>query len=325
MIDYKCSNSAAPDKVEGFKSDDELNLYELIQILWQGKWTIIIITIMFAAGSVYYALSQPNVYQASVLLAPAEESSAGLSQMAGQFGGIAALAGVNLGGSSNSQTELAVEVVKSTQFLESFVESHDLIVPIMAVKSWDSASDKLVIDDDLYNQSEERWLRAPVGLRGEIPSAQEIREKFLKDIFSINKNEENGLYTVSISYYSPELAKNWANSIVKALNDTMRVRAIEDANRNLTYLKEQLSKTSISEMQNTFYKLVEEQTKSLMLAEAQEEFVFKIVDPAIAPDIKIGPKRALICVLGTLLGGFLSILYVLLSYLFRKKPNELAS
>lgn len=48
-------------------------------------------------------------------------------------------------------------------------------------------------------------------------------------------------------------------------------------------------------MQNTFYKLIEEQTKSLMLAEVQEEFVFKVVDPSVVPEVKYEPKRYLIC------------------------------
>jgi LPS O-antigen subunit length determinant protein (WzzB/FepE family) len=75
-------------------------------------------------------------------------------------------------------------------------------------------------------------------------------------------------------------------------------------------------------MQNVFYQLIEEQTKSLMLAEVQDEFVFKTVDPAIVPEEKAGPKRALICVLATLLGGMLAVAIVLVRFAFRKDEDE---
>ena len=49
----------------------------------------------------------------------------------------------------------------------------------------------------------------------------------------------------------------------------------------------------------------------MMLANVRDEYVFKTIDPAIVPENKSEPKRALICVLGTLLGGLLALIYVL--------------
>lgn len=72
-------------------------------------------------------------------------------------------------------------------------------------------------------------------------------------------------------------------------------------------------------MQSTFYKLIEEQTKSLMLAEVQEEFVFKVIDPAVVPELKDGPQRMLICMLSTLVGGILGFLIVLILHIYRKE------
>ncbi|MCV5928187.1 hypothetical protein OFO11_40450, partial [Escherichia coli] len=79
---------------------------------------------------------------------------------------------------------------------------------------------------------------------------------------------------IAIKHYSPYVAKSWVNWLIEDINKVMRERAISETSQNLFYLNEQLDKTSIADMQNTFYKLIEEQTKSLMLAEAQDEFVF---------------------------------------------------
>ncbi len=304
-------------------SDDEIDLRELFKAVWKGKWIIIATTFIFAVASVLYALSLPNIYKADALLAPAESSSGGgLSKMAGQLGGLAALAGVNLGGGDTSQTDLAVQVMKSRQFVDAFISKHDLLVPLMAAKEWDIATNKLVINEDSYNSNTDEWLREPEGLRGAKPTAQEAFKVFTEDVLIVNQDKESGLYTVSIKHYSPYVAQKWVNWLIEDINKVMRERTIAETSQNLDYLNTQLQKTAVADMQSTFYKLIEEQTKSLMLAEVQEEFVFKTVDPAVVPELKDGPKRALICILGTLLGGMLGVVIVLLRFVFKKEDNS---
>ncbi|SBO12195.1 LPS O-antigen length regulator [Vibrio mediterranei] len=302
---------------------DEIDLKALFLALWKGKWIIVATTFVFAVGAVLFAISQPNTYKADTLLAPAESSGqGGLAKMAGQLGGLAALAGVNLGGGESSQTDLAVQVMKSRQFVDHFIQKHDLMVPIMAAKEWDADTNTLILDGDVYDASTGKWLREPKGLRGAKPTSQEAYDVFIKDMFSVNQDKENRLYTVSIEFFSPYLAKTWTTWLVDDINKVMRERVIAESTQNLDYLAEQLNKTSVAEMQSAFYQIVEEQTKSLMLAEVQEEFIFKVVDPAVVPELKAGPKRALICILGALLGGMLGVAIVLVRFAFRKEDVE---
>ncbi|MEF1167471.1 Wzz/FepE/Etk N-terminal domain-containing protein [Vibrio campbellii] len=303
--------------------DDEIDLREFFKALWKGKWIIIATTFVFAVGAVLYALSLPNIYKSDALLAPTESSNGGgLSKMAGQLGGLAALAGVNLSGAESSQTDLAVQVMKSRQFIEAFINKHELLVPLMAAKGWDLGNNKLILDEELYNPNTGEWLREPDGLRGATPTAQEVFEVFSREVLNVDQDKESGLYTVSVKYYSPYLAQQWVNWLIKDINKVMRERTIAETSQNLAYLNAQLRKTAVADMQSTFYKLIEEQTKSLMLAEVQDEFIFKVVDPAVVPELKDGPKRALICVLGTLLGGMFGVAIVLMRFAFRKKKTE---
>ncbi|EHH3731494.1 LPS O-antigen length regulator [Vibrio parahaemolyticus] len=299
---------------------DEIDLRELFKALWRGKWVIIATTFVFAISSVLYALSLPNIYKADALLAPAESSNGGgLSKMAGQLGGLAALAGVNLGAGESSQTDLAVQVMKSRQFVEAFINKHDLLVPLMAAKDWDLANNKLILDGELYNPNSGKWLREAKGLRGAIPTAQEAFEVFSKEVLSINQDKESGLYTISVKNYSPYSAQQWVNWLIEDINKVMRERTIAETSQNLAYLNAQLQKTPIADMQSTFYKLIEEQTKSLMLAEVQDEFIFKVIDPAVVPEEKNEPRRALICILGTFLGIICGFAIVIISFAWRSK------
>ncbi|PKF76404.1 LPS O-antigen length regulator [Vibrio sp. vnigr-6D03] len=301
-------------------TDHEIDLRELFNALWKGKWIIIVTTFVFAVGAVLYALSLPNIYKSDALLAPAESSNGGgLSKMAGQLGGLAALAGVNLDAGESSQTDLAVRVMKSRQFVEAFVNKHDLLVPLMAAKDWDLANNKLILDGELYNPNSGEWLREEKGLRGTIPTAQEAFEVFSKEVLSINQDKESGLYTISVKNYSPYIAQQWVNWLIEDINKVMRERTIAETSQNLAYLNTQLQKTAVADMQSTFYKLIEGQTKSLMLAEVQEEFIFKVIDPAVIPELKNSPKRALILLIGSLIGAILSSVFILLRFSIGRK------
>ena len=51
-----------------------------------------------------------------------------------------------------------------------------------------------------------------------------------------------------------------------------------------------------------------------MVAEASPDYAFVAVSPSMVPEEKSQPKRALICILGTLLGGILSVFMVLVTH-----------
>ncbi|EKP4404089.1 LPS O-antigen length regulator [Vibrio parahaemolyticus] len=312
----------APHQELSVACNDEIDLRKLFLILWKGKWVIVITTLIFSMGAIFYALSLPNIYKADALLASAESgNSGGLSKISGQLGGLASLAGVNLSGNESSKATLALQVIKSRQFIEAFINKHNLLVPIMAATSWDLASNKLLLDEDLYNAKSQQWLREPRGLRGATPTTQEAVEVFKKDILKVSQDKDSGLYTISVEFYSPYLAQQWVNWLIEDINKVMRERTITETSQNLAYLETQLNKTAVADMQSTFYRLIEDQTQSLMLAEVQKEFVFKIIDPAVVPELKSGPKRVLICVLGTLLGIIFSIAVILIYFSFRKKDQ----
>ena len=130
--------------------DDEIDLRELFSVLWAGKTKIIAITAVFAVASVIYALSVPNQYKATALLAPAQSDGGGLSGALGQLGGLASLAGVSIGGGESSESQIAQEIMKSWSFVEGFIADNDLAVEVYAAEGWSRVSNQLKIDKDVY-------------------------------------------------------------------------------------------------------------------------------------------------------------------------------
>ncbi|WP_417539278.1 Wzz/FepE/Etk N-terminal domain-containing protein [Marinobacter sp.] len=289
--------------------DDEIDLRELFATLWRGKWVIVIFTVLFAFAGVSYALYKPNIYQSSVLVAPAQEEGGGLNGLAGQFGGLASLAGINLSGGGSNQTVIAKEILQSRAFLTEFFQRHHLEVPLMAIKGWKEDSGEWIYDRSKYNPEASEWLLDSDG-KSYKPSDWDMVEAFREEHFSISEAKDTGMITVSVKHYSPVMAKKWAENLVKDINEHMRKQDVEEAEARIAYLEKKLSETNISGMQQVFYQLIESETRTVMLANAQREYVFKTVDPAVVAEEKSEPKRALICVIATLLGGMLGVFFV---------------
>jgi uncharacterized protein involved in exopolysaccharide biosynthesis len=301
--------------------DDEIDLKELFSVLWAGKKLIIAITGVFAVISVIYALSVPNQYKASALLAPAQQQSGGLSGALGDLGGLAALAGVNIGGGESGEAQIAQEIMRSWGFIAQFVTENNIAVEVFAADGWDSKNNQLSIDGDLYDTEAKRWVRNPPAGKTVNPTSWELYEEFIEDI-SISADKKTGLITLSVEYFSPYLAKQWVDQLIVAINQHMQQRKLQMVNSNIEYLEAQIVKTPIAEMKEVFYTIIEEQIKGKMLAEASPEYVFVTVSPAMVPEEKSQPKRALICILGVLLGGMLSVAFVLIRYYgFSRESN----
>jgi len=295
-------------------TDDEIDLAELLRAIWSGKLLIIAISLVFSIASIVFALSKPDIYKASVLLAPASSDSSGsMGALAGQFGGLASLAGISLGSGGTDKTALALEIIKSRAFLESFIEKHELLVPLMASKKWDRESDALTIDEELYDTSSKKWLRDVDAPKKTEPSPWEAYQKFL-ELVTVSQDKITSLVTINVEFYSPEMARQWLMWLVADVNDFMREQDEKEAQASIDYLIKQLATTEISAMETVFYQLIEEQTKSIMLTNVKAEYVLKTIDPAQVPELKAGPKRTLIVVLGTMLGCMLSVLIVLIRY-----------
>jgi LPS O-antigen subunit length determinant protein (WzzB/FepE family) len=296
--------------------DDEIDLRELFGVLWSGKIKIIVITAIFAVGSVFYALSIPNQYKATALLAPAQSDGGGLSSALGQLGGLASLAGVSIGGGESSESQIAQEIMKSWSFVETFIADNDLTPEVYAAEGWSKGSGELRINEDAYDTASDEWLTKDSNGNIAPPSSWQLFKKF-SGMLSVSENKKSGLVSVSIEYYSPQMAKEWLDMYVSAINEHMQARQVAKVTNNIDYLEAQIGKTSIAEMREVFYIIIEEQTKNKMVAEASPDYAFVAVSPSMVPEEKSQPKRALVCILGTLLGGMLSVLLVLVSHYAR--------
>jgi len=298
-------------------SEEEIDLNELIRVIWEAKILIILVTAVFAAASIVYAVNQPNIYMSEALLAPSEqEGTSGFGGLGGQFGGLASLAGLSLGSGGNSKNQMALEVLKSRQFTKDFIQKHDILPELMAAESWSMQNNKLIYDEELFNSQNKEWIRKVSPPFTPQPSMQESIKAFRK-VLNVSTDKETGMVTISVEHVSPFIAQQWVSWLVEDINLTMKEREMAEARRSIEFLYEQLEQIEIADIREVLYKLIEEQMKTIMFAKVRDEYVFKTIDAALVPEEKLKPKRALIVILGTLLGSMICTVFVLIRYFAR--------
>jgi LPS O-antigen subunit length determinant protein (WzzB/FepE family) len=238
-----------------------------------------------------------------------------------QYGGLASLAGVSLpGGDEASRAQLGMALMASRGFVGDFVERRDILPELMAVEAWSLSSGEISFDSELYDSENGTWVREVEAPFKPTPSLLEAHEAF-KEILSVSQDKQTGYVTVSIDHKSPTIAAQWVNWLVEDVNTAVKAQDVAEAEKSIEYLREQVTNTSLADLQAVFFDLIQSQTETVMLAEVRQEYVFKTIDPAIAPEEKSKPSRALICVLGTLLGGMLGVVIVLIRHYARSEPE----
>ena len=109
-------------------ADDTIDVIALWRLLWGHKVLIGSVAGVFGIVAVILALVTTPVYRAEAVVTPVTDSSLGnaASSLAGRFGGLASLAGIDLGSSGVASHE-AQAVLASRHLVEEFIRRNELV------------------------------------------------------------------------------------------------------------------------------------------------------------------------------------------------------
>ena len=282
---------------------DEIDLLALLRSLLRHKLSIFMLTLLFGVGALVVALTTPNTYQAEVLISSSQnKSGGGLSALASQYGSMAALAGIDLG-SGDTGMESAMALLQSRKFIISMIEEENL-KPVLFPKSWDSEAKAWLMPAPSTVSRIKNIFATEIKPVDPIPSDLAAFKAF-DDLFSVSKDKLSGLVTIKMQSEDPQWAAYIANKIIIRLNEYLRNEAILQSDSNIRYLEQEIADTPLVEFKTALYELVESESRNKMFANVNKEYAFKVIDPALVPEQAVKPKRALILVLGVMLGFML--------------------
>jgi hypothetical protein len=117
-------NSKTPQQQPLPYEDDEIDIIALAKTLWKGRKIIIKTTLIFASMGLFVALTTPAQYTSTVVVKPILSDSK--TNIGGGLGGLAAMAGINLGGASVSaeiHPTLYPQIVESYSFQKALMQT----------------------------------------------------------------------------------------------------------------------------------------------------------------------------------------------------------
>jgi LPS O-antigen subunit length determinant protein (WzzB/FepE family) len=299
--------------------DDDIDLSEVFNVLWDKIFYVGAITSIFSLVSIIVALMMPNIYQSKATLMAVEQS--GMSGMVGKYSGMASLAGISLESKSDSKDQEAIARIKSFEFFSNNFLPNIKLENLMAVKKWTQASNTLTYDKSDFNSESRQWVRKAKPPRSKIPTSQEAFEEFI-EIMSVSKDKKTLLVTLSVKHKSPFIAQQWVEIMIDQIDQVMRDQDRLTATKSIEYLNSIAPTVNYEDIKKALSALQQEQMKRLMMVEANDNYIFKVLDSPIAPELKSQPKRSLIVILGTILGMMLSALGVLVFHYTRKSSNN---
>jgi len=276
---YLVPSSYAPE------DQDAIDVMQMARVIWAKRLWIALFTFLLTGLSVVYVLNATPWFAAQTVLIPRDAASgARLSSQLSQLGGLASLAGLNLG---SNNTQEPIGTLKSWGFSQRFILGNQLGETLAAPK--------------------------PYPVQGEDPqkATAKLVDEFKRSVLSITEDRKSGLITVSVQWKDPVIAADWANKIADQINNEMRQKALEESTRNIAYLRAQLQATDAISLQQAIGSLLEAEMQKLMLAQGTEEYAFRVIDRAQPPAKPAKPRRTAF-VLATFFFGFFGSIAVAL-------------
>lgn len=261
-------------------ADEGVDFVEMLRTVLDYRKGILTTVAVATLVAALFAFLSPKHYQANTLVAPVDRSgNAGRNgALASQLGGLVGLAG--LSGNHDSGKDVAIATLTSRILIESMIREENLL-PVLFHQDWDADRQVWTINDPT-----------------KVPTLLDGYELFMKKILKVNEDNKKGLVTITVNWTSPQLAAQWANDVVKRTNRQLRERAIKESEDNLAYLEQEVPKTSLVEMRQSIFSLVQSELEKSMVAKGNEEYAFKVVDPAVVPEHRSSPKRLMLLLLG---------------------------
>jgi uncharacterized protein involved in exopolysaccharide biosynthesis len=144
---------------------------------------------------------------------------------------------------------------------------------------------------------------------------------FDKKVRTVTLDPKTGLLKLTVRWSDPALAAEWANGLVRAANEYLRDKALREAERNIDYLKSQAASTDFIQLREAGYSLMLEELNKAMMARGNEEYAFKVLDPAQAPEEPASLKWPFWTLIGLACGLLVSVFIVLLRLALREPKD----
>ena len=199
--------------------EGELNIKEILEVIWSGRISIFIISTIFFLASIIYALSATHLWTSSSQLTVVADSNIGSSRSSA-MSGLAGIAGISLSGANAGpdRAEVALATIKSRDFLKHLLEFDSVLPNLMAIDEYNNTTKVIKYDKSKYS-NESGWVIAK-------PSYLQAMKQYDK-VVSASVNKKTQFLSVSVTHQSPIFAYELLSLIIENTNYLQRDRDLQ--------------------------------------------------------------------------------------------------
>ncbi len=289
----------------------EISLRFVGSIIKSKARRILIYSILVILISSIFSIFIPNKYSSSSTLSPNKDNQSLEKTNFSDLGNITSLIGVGQGvGSSVSNFQIALEKIKSRDFIEKFINYGEMKLKLLFALRWNPAKENFEYNLDMYDPLNSSW-------KVKIPSDYEIFKDFKKNL-TITKKSNSGLVEISFKSKSPHLSQDVVENMIFLINDVMSSEALNKAATNLTFLNKEINNQQNIQTKNAISRLMEIQLQKKMIASNNKNYIFDVVSPPLIAEEKSSPWKLGIIISSLFIFNFLYIFYHIFLFTLKK-------
>jgi uncharacterized protein involved in exopolysaccharide biosynthesis len=283
------------------------NSIEFIKLLkneWlQSKKIAIFLFSLMLSIFLLAAILIEDKFEASALLKYSDEdTSSSFSSAGGSLGGLAAITGIGMSGSTIDPIDYAIAVIESRDFLARLLEYKGMKENLAIASNFEAQTNEILYKKNFYDANLKQWKKDIKFLR--------IHRKYYLKNLTATKDRSTNLLTISFRHVSPVFAKELLDTIILELNQTIRTIELENSNKKLQFLIDRTSNTNNKEVRDALGAIIEEELKNIAFSSTRVDYLLQTIDPAYVPHQAMFPNRLLLILLGLISGLSLSFSYL---------------
>lgn len=282
------ANHPAPENLAEWDDEDEISLLDLALTVAENLKLLIFGSLGAGLLALTIAFIWPNFYTGKATILPPDQGSNSMASLLGGLGGLASAAGDLAGLKDPNQRYIAY--LNSDEFRNIIINKYKL--------------------QEHYDKTK----------------LYQARRK-LNRMVEISSDKQSGMISILVDDYDPKFAAELANGFVSELRIFVGKIDLQAAQNRRSFLEDQLKEVSSRTFQDPFSQQtiisgIVAQLEAAKIEEARVGPTFAQIDFATPPEIKSGPKRALIAIFATLASGFLLLIFIFVRQALRNANQD---
>jgi uncharacterized protein involved in exopolysaccharide biosynthesis len=277
----------------------------MLVLIWQKKWLVAgIILACLVAGIVFLNVTE-RTYTTELKVTAAASSPNSIGSRLGNLGGLAAAAGLSIGGSSKAEPfEMYLEALTSRDVADALAKDRRIMTTIFA-REWSPATRQwqqppasaVQVIKSAIGLADPPW-RAPDGAR---------LQNYLERRLVITKSVKSPVTIIGYDASDPAFGVHLLAQLNRAADAEVRQRALLQANDYKAYLASVLPGVAIADVRASLAASLTEQYEAIMMAQSSVPYAAVALGGPKASLAPTKPKVTIVLALAILIGIILAV------------------